>query len=68
MLIRPISVTFFFTVHRSTNMSNQINRIRVTTKTTSQQEQTFFFNAFLSFFFRASISSLLNKELMGLRN
>ena len=54
---------FFSRFTRSTNMSNEISRMRVTAKKTWQQEQTFFcLNAL--FFLCASVSSLLNIEFM----
>ena len=63
MTIRPISVTFFFTVHSFYEyvQSNQLHTHD--RKNLSQQEQPFFFNALL-FFLGVSVSSLLNKESM----
>ena len=59
MPIRPISVTFFFSVHSlyeyvEPDQSNKRGRL--------EQKQTFF--QCFSLFFRASVSSLLRKESM----
>ena len=61
-MIRPIRETFFFTAQSfyeyvQSNQSNMRDR-----KKPSQQEQTFILQCFYSLFFRASVSSLLNKE------
>ena len=61
MWIRPISETFFFTIHSfykyvQLNQSNTRDR-----KKTSQQEHTLFLQC-SSLFLHASVSSLLNKE------
>ena len=61
-LICPISMTFFFSLQSlDKNMSNQISRMRVTAKKTSQREQPFSLQSFV--FLRASVSSLLIKSL-----
>ena len=56
---------FFSRFTCSTNMSNQICRIRVTPKTVRNKSKVFIFNnQYSSLFLRTSVSSLLNKESM----
>ena len=61
MTIRSISVTFSFTVHSFTNLSNQISRKRVTA--TSARRANFFLSV-LFVFLRLPVSSLQNKQPM----